>query len=146
MEVMICGSIGYGGIEEIKQLKQLYLLLEKEGFTVLNHIISENMDYAFIKDFRYEKELAAKIVAHDLKYVKKADVVVVLANKASYGTAIEMFVARQSGKKIILFAKNPIPTPRPIYFSDCVVTSQEALIRLISEINANPSLGLNTPS
>src|SRR6266540_3408506 len=116
MEVMICGSIGYGGIEEIKQLKQLYLLLEKEGFTVLNHIISENMDYAFIKDFRYEKELAAKIVAHDLKYVKKADVVVVLANKASYGTAIEMFVARQSGKKIILFAKNPIPTPRPIYF------------------------------
>lgn len=112
MEIMIRGSIGYGGTEEIKQL---YSLLEKEGSTVLNHVISENMYYSFVKDFRYQKELAAKIVAHDLEYVRKADVMVVLANKASYGSAIEIFVERQSGKKIISFAKNSIPTPWPIH-------------------------------
>lgn len=90
---MICSSIGYGGVEEIKQL---YSRLKKEGFTVLSQIISENMDYSTIKDFRYQKELAARIVTHDLECVKRADVVVVLANKPSYGTALEMFVARQS--------------------------------------------------
>ncbi|TLX84566.1 MAG: hypothetical protein E6K94_00480 [Thaumarchaeota archaeon] len=132
MKIMISGSIGYGGIEEIKQL---YSVLDDEGFTVFNHIISENMDYSHIKDFRYQKELAAKIIAHDLEHVKKADVLVVLANKPSYGTAMEMFFASQLGKKVILFAKNPIPTPWPIDFSDYVVTSQQALLKLLSEIN-----------
>jgi len=51
MKIMISGSIGYGGIEEIKQL---YSVLDDEGFTVFNHIISENMDYSHIKDFRYQ--------------------------------------------------------------------------------------------
>lgn len=88
------------------------------------------------------KELAAKIVAHDLEYVGRADIVVVLANKASYGTAVEMFVARQFGKKVILLAENEIPTPWPINFSDYVVTSQESLITLLSEINANHNLSI----
>jgi nucleoside 2-deoxyribosyltransferase len=132
MQIMVCGSIGYGGAIEIKRM---YSLLKKEGFAVLNHIISKGMDYSHIKDFRYEKELSAKIVGHDLEYVSKADVVVVLVNKASYGSAIEMFVARQSKKRIILFAKNPIPTPWPIHFSDYVVTTEEALLRLLREID-----------
>jgi hypothetical protein len=63
---------------------------------------------------------------------------------ASYGTAMEMFVARQSGKKVVLLAKNQIPTPWPINFSDYVVTSEDVLIKLLSEISANPNLGLST--
>lgn len=132
MQIMVCGSIGYGGAIEIKKM---YSLLKKEGFTILNHIISKGMDYSHIKDFRYKKELSGKIVGHDLEYVNKADVVVVLANKASYGTAIEMFIARQSKKRIILFANNAIPTPWPVHFSDYIVTSEEALLRLLREIN-----------
>jgi hypothetical protein len=65
MQIMVCGSIGYGGGIE---LKRMYSLLKKEGFTVLNHIISKGMDYSNTKDFRYEKELSAKIVGHDLEY------------------------------------------------------------------------------
>jgi len=137
MKIMVCGSIGYGGVDEIKKF---YSILEKEGFEILNHIISKEMDYSDIKDFRFQKELSAKIVEHDLGFLNQVDLIVVLANKASYGTAIEMFVAKQSGKKVILLAKNPIPTPWPIYFSDTIVTSQEALITLLRQINSKAKL------
>ena len=83
----------------------------EESFTALNHIISKGMNYSDIKDFRHRSQQAAKIVCHDLEYVNKADVLVVLADKPSYGTAMEMVAASRFGKKVILFAKNPIPTP-----------------------------------
>jgi nucleoside 2-deoxyribosyltransferase len=137
MKIMVCGSIGYGGVDEIKEF---YSFLEKEGFEILNHIISKGMDYSDIKDFRDQKELSARIVEHDLGFVNKADIILVLANKASYGTAIEMFVAKQSGKKVILLAKNPIPTPWPIYYSDSIVSSEEALITLLRQINSKAKL------
>lgn len=65
------------------------------------------MDYSDITDFRDKRELYWQIVNHDREYMKKADVLVVLANKSSYGAAIEMFVAN-CGKKIILLAKDPV--------------------------------------
>ena len=133
MKIMVCGSIGYGGVDDIKKF---YSILEENGFEILNHIISKGMDYSDIKDFRHQKELSAKIVEHDLDFLNQADVIVVLADKASYGTAIELFVAKQSGKKIILLAKNPIPTPWPIYYSDTIVTSEEDLITLLGQINS----------
>jgi hypothetical protein len=54
--------------------------------------------------------LCSSIVEHDPEYIKKADVLVVLANGPRYGTAIEI-VAKDSGKKVILLAKDPVPTP-----------------------------------
>jgi hypothetical protein len=69
-----------------------------------------------------------------LEYVRKADVLVVLANRPSVGTAIEMFVAKNSGKMVILFAKDPIPTPLPVNFSDDIVTSQEELLKLLHKL------------
>jgi hypothetical protein len=68
---MKCGSIGYGGINDIKNL---YALLVSNGFSM----------------------------ADDLKYIESSNVVVVVANGPSYGTAFEMFVAKSLGKKIIL--------------------------------------------
>jgi nucleoside 2-deoxyribosyltransferase len=92
------------------------------------------MDYSDIKDFRNKKELSRQIVNHDLEYLKKADVLVVLANMPSYGAAIEMFVAKNSGKKIVLLAKDPVPTPWSINFSDYVVTTEEELIKLLWDL------------
>ena len=68
------------------------------------------MAYSDIKDFRHLSELASKIVCHDLEYENKAHVLVVLANKPSYNTVMEIFAASRFGKKVILFAKNQIPT------------------------------------
>jgi len=53
--------------------------------------------------------------------VEKADVNVVLANRPSYGNAIEMYIAKNSNKKAILLANDPVPTSWPVNFSDYVV-------------------------
>ena len=48
--------------------------------------------------------------------------------------AIEMFVAKKSGKKVILFAKDPIPTPWPINYSDYRVKNEDELIELLNKL------------
>ncbi|MGC1929568.1 MAG: hypothetical protein WA667_11380, partial [Candidatus Nitrosopolaris sp.] len=126
MKIMVSGSIGYDGINEIRQL---YSFLVKEGFGMVDHLVSKGMDYSDIKDFRDQKDLSHQIVNHDLEFIKKTDVLVVLANRPSYGTGIEMSIAKNSGKRVILFAKEPVPTPWPVNFSDCIVTSEQELVK-----------------
>ena len=128
---MVCGSIGYGGVDEIRHF---YSLLKKQGFGIVDHLISKGMDYSDIQDFRDKKDLSRQIVDHDLEFVKRSNILVVLTNGPSYGTAIEMFVAKNSGKRIILVAKEPVPTPWPVNFSDHVVRSQEELIELLRNL------------
>ena len=88
---MVCGSIGHGDIGDIRDFQSL---LKKEGFNIIDHISAEGMDYSHTRDFRDKKDFSFKIVNHDLEYVKESDVLVVLANRPSFGTAIEMFVAK----------------------------------------------------
>jgi nucleoside 2-deoxyribosyltransferase len=128
---MVCGSIGFGGIEDIRKL---YAFLESEGFSVINHLIEKGMDYSYIQDFREEKDLAKEIVTHDLEYINRADVIAVIANSPSYGTAIEMFVAKNKAKKVVLLATKPIPTPWPIHFSDYIVKSNAELIEMLHDL------------
>lgn len=134
MEIMVCGSIGYGDVNEIRHF---YSLLQKQGFGIVDHFKSIGMDYSDVKDFRDKNDLSGQIVDHDLEFVKKANILVVLANRPSYGTAIEMFIGKCSGKRVILVAKDPIPTPWPISFSDDVVRSEEELLTLPHNIKSN---------
>lgn len=131
MLVMVCGSIGYGGIDDIKQM---YSFLRKEGFSIVDHLATKGIDYSDIDDFRDKKDLSHEIVNHDLEYVKEADVLVVLVNRPSFGTAIEMFVAKSSGKTVLLFAKDAVPTPWPVSFSDDIIKSEEELIKLLRKL------------
>ena len=128
---MVCGSIGYGNANDIKDM---YTLLRSKGFSLLNHIIHERMDYSEIRDFRDKRDLSRQIVNHDLQYIEKSDVIVVIANGKSYGTAIEMYVAKNSGKKIILLAKDAVPTPWPVHFSDYIVGSENELFDLLNNL------------
>ena len=135
---MVSGSIGYGGIDEIGRL---YSFLLKEGFGIVDHLVSKGADYSDIKDFRDKKKLSHQIVNHDLEYVEKADVLVVLGNRPSYGAAIEMFIAKSSGKRVVLLAKDPVPTPWPINFADDITTSEEELFKVVERLEQenNPS-------
>jgi hypothetical protein len=128
---MICGSIGYGGLWYIQDL---YSFLRSKGFDVLDHIMHPEMNYSAIKDFRRRKKLSSKIVEHDLDYIRQVDVLVVIAKKPSFGTGIEVFIAKKHKKKIILLAKDPIPTPWLVNFSDYIVTTQERLVSLLHEL------------
>jgi len=131
MKIMVCGSIGHGDIGDIRDFQSL---LKKEGFNIIDHISAEGMDYSHTRDFRDKKDFSFKIVNHDLEYVKESDVLVVLANRPSFGSAIEMFVAKNSGKPVILFAKESIPTPWPVNFSDYTVTAEQELITLLRQL------------
>jgi nucleoside 2-deoxyribosyltransferase len=86
--------------------------------------------------------LCSRIVEHDPEYIKKADVLVVLANGPRYGTAIEMFVAKNSGKKVIFLAKDPVPTPWPLNFSDSIVTSEAELIMSLHELEKTRNVSM----
>lgn len=132
MKVIVCGSIGYGGLSKIREVQSM---LREGGFNVIDHISERGMDYSKIKDFRDKPVLSRNIVNHDLDFVKQADVVIAISNGASYGTAIEIYVAKQLGKKVILWSKNEVPTPWPIAFSDSVVKSKKALVSSLKEYN-----------
>ena len=128
---MICGSIGYGGVNEIRRL---YALLREKGYDIVDHLIEKGMDYSDINDFRDKKELSHEIVKHDLEYVNKSDIIIVVANSPSYGTAMEMLIAKEGGKKVIVLAKDPIPSPWPINFSDFIVKDEFELIKLLDKL------------
>jgi nucleoside 2-deoxyribosyltransferase len=128
--VVVCGSIGYGGILKIRSIQSF---LREKGFLILDHISEEHMDYSDIKDFRDKRELAEKIVKHDLEFIKKGDVIVAVSNGPSYGTAIEMYVAKQLGKHVILYSEEEVPTPWPIAFSDTTARDLDSLVSNLKE-------------
>jgi len=131
MEIIVCGSVSYGGLEIIQDLHNL---LKTKGFITYNHISEEGMDYSYIKDFKNHQDIALKIVTHDIKSIQKTDVVVTVLNGPSYGAAIEMNTAKQSGIPVISLCENGIPTPFIIYLSDYIVSSRDDLINLLNQI------------
>jgi hypothetical protein len=52
---MVCGSIGYGGVDKIRRM---YSLLHQTGFDIVDHLVHKGMDYSNIRDFRDKKELS----------------------------------------------------------------------------------------
>jgi len=48
--------------------------------------------------------------------------------------AIEIFVAKNFGKEVILLTKDAVPAPWVLNFSDHIVTSEAELIMLLHEL------------
>lgn len=129
MKIMVCGPIGGVGIDKILAMREF---LESKGFETVKQF-SKGKDYSKIHDFRKKPMLVKKIIRHDLGCIKKADVLVVLP-EPSFGASIEMFVAKNAKKKVILFSSKPVPSPWPIGFSDIVATSKKELVRKLHNI------------
>ncbi|HYV52509.1 MAG TPA: hypothetical protein VE971_04375 [Candidatus Eisenbacteria bacterium] len=106
------------------------MFLRNEGFDIVDNVVSKCMEYSRIKDFRNRKALSHRIVAYNLKLIKKTDVLVVLSTRPSYGAGIEAYIARNSGRHVILFAKSRVQTPWPIEFSDHIVKNEDELIKI----------------
>jgi hypothetical protein len=138
MRIMVCGSIGFGGIDEIKRY---YSLLRDKGFDTVDHISDRRMDYSNVQDFRGKRSLSRRIVEHDLQYVSKADLLLVLSNGPSYGTGIEIHEAKRIGKTVVFLAREPVPTPWPVNFSDFVVHSDEELFSLLGKLKKRRARG-----
>ena len=131
LKIIVCGSIGFGGIDDIRNLQRK---IKENGLTIIDHISEEGMDYSDITDFRDHQDLSREIVEHDLRFVEEADIIVALVSKPSFGTAIEMYIAKQKGKHVIVLADRPIPTPWPIFLSTKTVKTEEDLLIALKEI------------
>jgi nucleoside 2-deoxyribosyltransferase len=65
------------------------------------HSVIDPMDF----DCRgLESQMAGEIIRHDLERLDEADIVLVNAERPSWGTAMELVYARQGGKPAIAFA------------------------------------------
>jgi len=133
LKVLVCGSIGYGGVSRMKEVQSF---LTRQGFSVIDQTAAW-MDYSEVKDFRGRRDLAERIVRRDLDAVEEADVVVAVCEAPSFGTAVEMFVAKQQGKKVVLFSEKEVRSPWPVRFSDRAATSVRDLLEVLRELTAS---------
>ncbi len=125
MKVIVCGSIGYGGKEEIIKLQEL---LKSRGYEVINQL---EVDYSDVGDFRDRKDLW-DVVKRDLELCSKADVIVLIVKYPSFGAMAEVVISKMKGKKVIAYCPCEVKSPWPLYFSDCVARSEEELLNVLS--------------
>ena len=96
--------------------------------------MSKGADYSDIKDFRDKKELSHQIVNHDLEYVKKADVLVVLANRPSYVPGHRDVYCQKFRKESCTVRKGSRGSTWPVNFVDDITTSEEELFKLLHRL------------
>jgi len=133
---MVCGPVGDTGPRKIEKME---IFLKRNGFPITGQYGEGRKNYSEMGDFRARKKLSRRIVKDDLKFVRKADVLVVLP-EPSFGAAMEMFVGRKLDKTIILYSEKPMPSPWPIYFSNFVVTSRKSLLDILHKIDKKKSI------
>lgn len=131
MKVIVCGAIADKGISKIRKIQSL---LKEKGFHVIDQISDE--DYSKVKDFRDKKNLADEIVKHDLDFIKESDIVVALIDRPSFGVAMEIYFAKNLGKKVIIMSKRRVPSPWPIAFSDRITRDEEQLMLVLRELQS----------
>lgn len=131
MKIIVCGPIAYGSIRRIRSLQKI---LEQEKFDVIDQFYSKEMDYSDIKDFRDNKKLAEKIVLNDLSFIEKSDLIIAICDQPSFGTAIEMYYAKQLGKMVIVLNEVEQPSPWPIAFADIIVKDITSLLNVLKTI------------
>jgi nucleoside 2-deoxyribosyltransferase len=131
LKVIVCGAIADKGISKIRKIQSL---LKEKGFHVIDQISDE--DYSKVKDFRDKKNLAEEIVKHDLDFIKESDIVVALIDRPSFGVAMEIYFAKNLGKKVIIMSKRRVPSPWPIAFSDRITRDEEQLMLVLRELQS----------
>lgn len=132
MKIIVCGSVGYGGIEKIKSLQEF---LREEGHEVIDQF--ENADYSYVDDFRYKDDLCKKIVSRDMSLIDEADILILIADNPSFGSAIEAYKFSMSGKAVIAYAGDKVRSPWSIFFAQKVCGSKEELINVIKSFEGD---------
>lgn len=128
MKIIVCGSVGYGGIDDIRWLQRF---LKERGYDVLDQL---KLDYSEVDDFRDKPELWSKIVRNDLDFCEKADVIVLIATNPSFGAMAEVVVSAMKGKPVIAFCPKAVKSPWPLYFATAVAKSEEELLNVLKSL------------
>ena len=95
LKVYLAGPINGCTDEECKEWRE-----EARQILEPTHAVIDPMDF----DCRgLEREMVGEIIKHDLDRLDEADIVLVNANRPSWGTAMELVYARQGGKPVIAY-------------------------------------------
>ncbi|HID90554.1 TPA: hypothetical protein EYP44_01175 [Candidatus Bathyarchaeota archaeon] len=133
MRVYVAGS--FDTPDDIRRVVRTQGLLREAGIEVLNQL---DVSFIEVRDFRGRAGLARRIVEHDLGLVGRADAVIALADKPSFGTAIEVFFAKHVLKRsVIVLATKPVRSPWVVAFADKVARDEPELVRLVKEMAAS---------
>jgi len=128
MKVIVCGSVGYGGAEEIRRLQSL---LRERGYEVLDQL---KLDYSGVEDFRDKRELWGEIVRSDLEFCDEADVIVLIAHRPSFGAMAEVVISAMKGKPVVAFCPKAVRSPWPLYFSTAIAKDEDELLRALETL------------
>jgi len=60
--------------------------------------------------------------------------VIIVLPTPSFGAAMEMFLAKEHGKKTILFSEKAMPSPWPVNFADFIATNKNSLLEILNKI------------
>jgi len=132
MKVIVCGSVGYGGIDKIRELQSY---LRNKGFNVIDQF--EGADYSYVDDFRDDPDLCWKIVENDLRRVEEANALVLVSDMPSFGSAMEAYKFSMSGKPVIAYTEDKARSPWPLFIARKTCRNKEELEQAIKEIEEN---------
>ncbi|MBS7247204.1 MAG: preQ(1) synthase [Candidatus Jordarchaeales archaeon] len=138
LRVIVCGSVGYGGKEEITRLQAR---LRLAGYVVVDQF--EDADYSGISDFRDAPELCRNIVLRDLEKCREADVVVLIATRPSFGATVEALLSALRGKPVVAYCPGEVRSPWPLYVSSHVAKTVNELLMILEGLGKERA-GLRT--
>ena len=134
MRVYVAGP--FTTIKGIRKVIEIQKALEGAGIQVLNQL--EPFEWRKFYDFRQDPDLAKQIVEYDLSLVRKADLIVVLADKPSWGSGAEVFYAKALLEKLVIaIVTRPARSPWIVHHSDIVLEELdvEKLVEAIKKLH-----------
>jgi nucleoside 2-deoxyribosyltransferase len=123
MRVYVAGA--FTTLRGIQRVVKLQRALKSMGLEVLNQL--KPFKWRKLYDFKKDRALAKRIVEHDLSLLEKADVIVALADKPSWGVGVEVFYAKiLLRKKVVAIVTKPARSPWVINYADIVLEELNA--------------------
>jgi len=132
MRVMVCGSIGYGGVDDIREVQRF---LREKGFEVVDQL---EVDYTEVEDFRDRPELWEEIVKSDLNFCSEADAIVLVAKNPSFGAMAEVVISSMKGKPVVAYCPDKVKSPWPLYFADRLARTLDEVAKALEELRKKP--------
>lgn len=134
------GKVFISGPIQGMETKQKYRKVIREicvqcGYEVLDPWEREKIIYKGSEFGWWEKVPAADFIKRDLEDIEECDVLIAYIPKLSAGTCMELFYAKQKGKKTICICKIKNPSPWILTHSDIIIKKIEELKTCLHEIH-----------
>jgi len=122
------------GMEKKHYRSTITEICQRVGFDVINPWLREKKLYVGDKKCWWNETSASEFIKRDLNDAKRCDIMVVFMPILSAGACMELFFAKNNGKKIIVFSSIKRLSPWIIYHSDAIVRNKKELENKLIEI------------